>query len=192
MNIPIEISARHVHLSRKDLDKLFHPGYELTKIKDLSQPGEFACKEMIQIIGKNFSGNRIRIIGPSRKETQVEISRTDALRMDLQTVPLRLSGDLKGAPKVKITGPSGQIIQVKVIVAKRHLHCSPQQAKKLKIKNDQKLKIRITGDRALTFENIIVRVGDKHKLALHIDTDEGNAAGLGRAKKTKAFGKIVK
>jgi putative phosphotransacetylase len=186
MKIPIEISARHVHLSQKDLEKLFGRNYKLHPIKKLSQIGEFATKEEVEIInGKEKL--KMRILGPVRKQTQIELSLTGAIKLKLKkTPPIKLSGDLKNATKVKIKGPKGTTI-ANAIVAHRHLHCSPDDAKKLKIKNNQKIKIKTKEKRSLIFDNVIVRVNEKFRLALHLDTDEANAAGI----KNKAFGEIV-
>jgi len=187
MKIPIEVSARHVHLSASDLKKLFGKDHKCKNIKDLSQKGEFACQETVDLVnGKNKL--TVRVLGPTRKITQIEISLTDAHNLGLKKLPkVKLSGRLEGASELTIQGPKGKI-KAKVIIAKRHLHCSPETAKKLKIKNGQEVMIKVEGPRGLIFDEIPVRVKPNFKLALHIDTDEANAAGI----KTKAFGKLVK
>ncbi|MFH1610837.1 MAG: PduL/EutD family phosphate acyltransferase [Patescibacteria group bacterium] len=177
IKIPVEVSARHIHLSQKDLDILFGKKYFLKKLKDLSQTGEFATKEKVfSVKNKNYY---FRIIGPVRKESQIELSYTDSVKLNIN-IDLRLSGDLKNIKNfIEIKGPKGKV-KIKVIIAKRHLHCSTDEAKKLKLKNNQKASIKIIGERGLVFENIIVRVGEKYNLSCHVDTDEANACGLGK------------
>ena len=179
--VPVEVSARHIHLSEKDLEILFGKGYKLKKLRDLSQTGEFAAKEILIAFRQDHPKGclKLRVLGPTRKESQIEISRTDAINLDVDA-PLKLSGDLK---KVKtflvVKGPQGKT-KVKAIVAKRHLHVSAAQAKNLKLKNGQKVNAQVVGERGLVFENVIVRVAENYNLACHIDTDEANACGLGK------------
>jgi len=183
----IEISARHVHLCQKDLDYLFGKGYKLKKLKKLSQANDFAAKEKIDIkIGKGTLKG-VRIVGPVRKETQIEISLTDAFNLKIKPV-LRLSGDLKATPgAVLIKGKKKKTIKQGVIIAQRHLHCNPQEAKLLKIKNTGFVSIKFEGKRGITFHNIKVRVKEGYNLSLHLDTDEGNSAGIIK----KGKGKII-
>lgn len=184
MKVPVEVSARHVHLSQKDFEKLFGKSAKLIPIKKLSQPGEFASKETITIIsGKNKIEN-VRVLGPTRKNSQLEISRTDAFKLKINP-PLRISGNIKGAPKIKAKGKKGTA-EIPTIIAKRHLHISSQQAKKFKLKNKQIIKIKIKGKRALIFDEVVVR--NKGYLSFQIDTDEANAAGINK----KSFGEIIK
>lgn len=185
IKIPVEVSARHVHLSQKDLDKLFGKGYLLKKLRDLSQHGQFAAKEKVVSVkdpAKNDEASKkysFRIIGPVRKESQIEISRTQAIDMNLEAL-LRLSGDLKGVKSfIEVKGPKGKV-KVKVIVAKRHLHCTPKEAKQMGIKKNQKVKVQMKGERGLIFNNVIVRLEEGYDLGCHIDTDEANACGLGK------------
>ena len=186
MKIPIETSARHVHLSEKDFKKLFGKGKKLIPLKKLSQPGQFATKEKIDLIkGKNKISN-VRVVGPLREKSQIEISKTDAIKLGINA-PIRLSGNTKGAPKI-LAQNKNKKIKIPVIIAKRHLHCSIEQAKKLKLKNNKKVSVKVQGQRGLIFNKIIVRSGKGHKLALHLDTDETNAAGISG----KVFGEIVK
>jgi putative phosphotransacetylase len=188
MKIPIETSARHIHLSKKDFEKLFEKNKEPTTLKKLSQPGEFASKETLTLInGKNKIENT-RILGPLRKYSQAEISLTDAYKLKLNPLPkLKISGDLNNTTKITVKNKNSSI-KIPIIIAKRHLHCSPEQAKKLKIQNNQKISVKIKGQREITFHNILARVSDNYKLALHLDTDEINAAGI----REKTFGEIVK
>ncbi len=173
--ISIEVSARHIHMSQKDLEILFGNGYELKKLRDLSQSGEFASQE--KIIIKN--GNKelaVRIVGPCRKNTQVEVSKTDALYLNLNP-PLRKSGNIAFTPGITLINGKKQLkIKKGVILALRHLHCSPEEAKELKLKKNASVKV--IGDRGLIFEKVRVRIDKKYKLSMHIDTDEGNACGI--------------
>jgi putative phosphotransacetylase len=178
--IPIEISARHCHLSKNDFEKLFGTQVSLTKIKQLTQPSDFACAETINVKSGQYALENVRIIGPFRNQTQVEISLTDAFKLKL-IPPIRLSGDLKMSSAIKIAGPVGEIdLPEGLIIAKRHLHCSISEAKKLKFKSGGFVSVKINGERPVIFEDVIVRISDNYKLCLHIDTDEGNAAGINK------------
>ncbi len=172
----VEISARHIHVSRKDLDILFGEGYELTNKKDLSQPGQFACEEKVTIIGAKGS-IKASILGPVRPDTQVELSLTDARSIGV-TAPIRESGDIKGTGACKIVGPAGEVeIAEGVIAAKRHIHMTVADAEKYGITDKQIVSVKIpTEGRALIFGDVIARVSDSYALAMHIDTDEANAA----------------
>jgi len=186
--IPVEVSARHVHLSVEDKEKLFGKGYKLKIIKNLSQNGHFACEETVTLINSDRKFENVRVLGPERKQTQVEISMTDARHLKINP-PVVVSGDVKNSPGIKIDGPKG-IVMLKegVIIAKRHVHLSPDEAKEMKLKDGQSIKVKISGERGLTFDNVIVRVHESFRKFMHIDTDEGNAAGI----KQEAFGEIVK
>ncbi|HEB01401.1 MAG TPA: phosphate propanoyltransferase [Candidatus Portnoybacteria bacterium] len=178
MKIPIEVSARHVHLSQEDLEKLFGPGAQLTKLKDLSQPGLFAAEETLTLANQELVIEKVRVVGPVRKQSQVELSVTDARRLKINP-PLRVSGDLVGSERLILKGPRGTVeLKEGVILAWRHLHTSPDEAQKLGLKNGDSASIKVKEDRALIFEKIVVRVDPNFRLALHIDTDEGNAAGI--------------
>ena len=188
MKIPVETSARHIHLSEKDFSKLFEKNKKLEPIKKLSQPGEFASKETLTFINGKNKIEQARILGPLRKHSQAEISLTDAYKLKLNPLPkLKVSGDLDNTTKI-IVKHKNKSIKIPVIIAKRHLHCSTAQAKKLKIKNNKIISIKVKGQREITFHNIIVRVSNNYELALHLDTDEANAAGISG----KTFGEIVK
>jgi len=174
--VPVEISARHIHLTQKHFEKLFGKKNP-TPLRKLSQ-SQFAAKETVDLVFKDRVIKNVRIVYPFRKKTQVELSLTDAIHLKIKPV-FRLSGDLKNTPGIKIVGPKGEInLKEGVIIPLRHLHVSPEEAKKLNLKNKEKVKIRILGKRALIFENVIVRVKKGFNLALHLDTDEGNAAGI--------------
>ena len=185
--ILVEVSARHIHISREDLEKLFGRGYKLTKLKSLNQPGEFSCKEIVTLKNKDKKLEGVRIVGPVRKNTQVEVSKTDAYHLNLD-VPLRISGDLKGSASVTVIGPKEKIkLDEGVIIAKRHLHANPKEAKQLHLKDGDNVSIKVSGERSVTFNKVKVRVNKDYSLATHIDVDEGNAAGINQ----KAEGKIV-
>lgn len=173
--IMLETSARHCHLSQEDLDKLFGAGYSLTNKKDLSQPGQFACEEKVTVVGEKGE-TKMSILGPVRKATQVEISLTDARAVGL-VAPIRESGDLKDAGKCKIIGPKGEIeCEHAVICAKRHIHATPQDANELSISNGEIVKVEVDSpERKAIFDDVVVRISDNYKLAMHIDTDESNA-----------------
>lgn len=176
--IKIETSSRHVHLSREHCNRLFGKGYELTPMKDLSQPTEFAAGETLTLENGKEAIEGVRIIGPLRKQTQVEISRTDAYELGIDP-PLRSSGNIKGSARVTLVGPKGKLkIREGTIIAKRHIHASVQEADKLGLKNNQVVDVEIDGARSLIFKNVKVRVGEKYSLSMHIDTDEANAAGI--------------
>ena len=171
-----EISARHIHLSQADLDRLFGKHYKLKRFKKLSQPGEYAVKEKVTIITPKAK-LRARIIFPVRKDSQIELSITDCRRLGIKPV-FRLSGNHKGSPGVQIKGPKGKVkLKKGVIVPVRHMHTSVADAKKWKLRNGKKVKGTIKGPRSVTFNNIIVRVGN-YKTRIHLDTDEANAAGI--------------
>ena len=173
--IPIEISGKHIHLSQTHLNKLFGKGYELTELKYLSQPGEFVAKEKLDLINEK---NKIilTIIGPVRKKTQVELSFTDMIKIKLRDLQLRHSGDIVKSPEVKIKGPKGTIkLKEGVMIAKRHIHCNPEEAKELGIKDGEEVNISIKGERPAIFKDIMVRVSSKCNLSVHLDRDEGNA-----------------
>lgn len=177
--IPVGISGRHIHLSQNDLDTLFGKGYKLTPIKSLSQPGQFACKECLTIAAKKGCIEKVRIIGPTRNKTQVEILRSDAFKLGIKPV-LRLSGDLKDTPGLTVIGPEGSVILNEgTIVAQRHIHFNNLQAKERGFKNGDIVSIRTRGERSAVLENVSVRVGDNGYLDCHIDQEEANALGLG-------------
>lgn len=172
----VETSARHVHVSKEDLAILFGEGYELTKKKDLSQPGQFACNERVAVVGPKSSFPAVSILGPVRKATQVEISASDARSIGV-AAPVRESGDIAGSGACKIVGPNGEIeISEGVIVAKRHIHMTTADAAEFGVVDKQVVSVKIDSDeRSLVFGDVVVRVRDDFALAMHIDTDEANA-----------------
>lgn len=176
--VPVAASARHIHLSRADVERLFGPGYELQVFKQLSQPGQFAAKEQVTVIGPKGKIEKIRVLGPARKDTQIEIALTDSFALGIRP-PVRMSGDVAGSPGCTIEGPKGRIdVPQGVIAAARHLHLSEDQAQLFGLKNGQAVSIRSTGPRAVTLHNVVVRCGKGHDMEVHIDTDEANAIGL--------------
>ena len=174
----VETSARHLHLSPADLETLFGKGFELTFKKALSQPGQFATNEKVEVIGPKKSMGLISVLGAVRPQTQVELSMTDARSIGIPIV-LRESGDLAGTPGCRIVGPKGEIeLQEGVIVTKRHIHFTPEDAEKFGVKNKQIVKLAIESDgRSLVFDDVICRVSPTAGTACHLDTDEANAAG---------------
>ena len=174
----VETSARHIHVSRADLDTLFGEGYELTHKKDLSQPGQFACEERVAVIGSKGSFPAVSILGPVRPDTQVELSLTDARSIGV-AAPVRESGDIADSGVCKLVGPKGEVeIACGVISAKRHIHATPADAEKYGLEDKQIVCVKVESDgRSLIFDDVIVRVNPNYALAMHIDTDEANAAG---------------
>lgn len=178
MKILVETSARHVHVTEADLAVLFGEGYQLTKKKDLSQPGQFACEERVTLVGPKGEMAGVSILGPTRPASQVELSLTDARKIGI-IAPVRESGDIAGTPGCKIVGPKGEVeIECGVIAAKRHIHLSDTEAVEYGLSDKQVVSVKIESDgRSLTFGDVVVRVSPKFAAAMHIDTDESNAAG---------------
>lgn len=178
MKIPIEVSARHIHLCQKDLEKLFGKGYQLNKLRDLTQLGAFASQESLTIKSNKAEFRNVRIVGPLRDYTQVELSLTDAIFLGIEPV-IRKSGNLNGAPGVLFVGPKEELqLKQGVIIPWRHIHINKTQASELELKEDDLVSIRVEGERGLVFNNIIIRVDENSSLILHLDTDEGNACGI--------------
>ena len=177
--VKIGLSNKHLHLQKEHIDILFGKGHELTPTKPLVQPGQFACEEKVDIVGPKNTLKGIRVLGPARPETQVEVAMTDARTLGIKA-PVRESGKLEGTPGCKIVGPCGEVeIDHGVIVALRHVHLSPAQAEEAGVKDKDIVSIKIEGERGLVFNNVLVRSGDAHEREVHLDTDEGNAAGCG-------------
>lgn len=176
MKIPVGISGRHAHVSQEHLEILFGAGHELTHIKDLSQPGQYAANEVIDLVsadGREIKG--IRILGPVRKETQIELSFSDARRARINA-PVRSSGDIKGSAGAKIVGPKGEVtLNEGVIVADRHIHFSPEDAKKFGVSDREVVAIKVTGVKSGILEDVLCRVHESFVLDCHLDTDDGSA-----------------
>lgn len=176
--IPVEISAHHVHLSQADVEALFGPGHQLTPEHELSQPGQFACAEKVHLVGPKGRIANVRVLGPTRKETQVEIAMTEQFKLGVQP-PIRQSGDLAGTPGVTLEGPYGSTsIERGVICAQRHIHMTPEDALRFHVRDNYIVRVRIEGERQLIFGDVVVRVNPGFRLAMHIDTDEGNAGNI--------------
>ena len=179
--VMVETSARHVHVTEETLEILFGKGYQLTKKKDLSQPGQFACEERVQVIGPKNSFPAVSILGPTRPADQVELSASDARSIGV-AAPVRESGDIAGSGACKLVGPKGEVeLKEGVIVAKRHIHMTPEDAENYGVKDKQVVSVKVDSpERSLVFGDVVVRVSPKFKLAMHIDTDESNAVMAGR------------
>lgn len=178
LEIIVECSARHVHVTREDLETLFGEGYQLHHKKELSQPGQFACEERVDLVGPRGTLARVSILGPERSATQVEVSFTDARALGI-TPPVRESGDVKGSAPLKLVGPAGEVeLTEGAIVAKRHLHLTPEVAEQFGLKDKEVVSVKVAGERGLTFGETVVRVSPKFNPRMHVDVDEFNAAGL--------------
>lgn len=176
--IPVGVSGRHLHLSRAHLDALFGPGYELTKKKDLSQPGQYASEETVDIMTTKGAFTRVRILGPVRKDTQIELSLTDAVKLGINP-PIRDSGNVAGSPGVVLVGPNGTItLDQGAIAALRHIHMTPADAERFGVKDKDIVQVECPGERGMIMGQVLVRVNDQYALEMHVDTDEGNAACL--------------
>ena len=177
--IPIGVSNRHIHLSKDDLETLFGEGYELTPIKELSQPGQYACKEVLTIIGPSMRPiENVRVLGPVRKASQVEISQTDSYTLKVKP-PVRESGKIEGSAPITIIGPKGIVELSEVcIIANRHIHMSPDEAKYFGLKDCDYVDIEVNGKRRTKWYDVQVRVHKDFRLEMHVDTDDANAAGI--------------
>lgn len=185
----VETSARHVHVSREHLDILFGKGYELTVKKELSQPGQFACTERVDVVGSKKTLSGVSILGPVRSATQVELSLTDARSIGVNA-PIRESGDIAGTGSCKLVGPCGEVeLTEGVIAAKRHIHMTKADAAEYGVADKDIVSVKVdSADRSLVFGDVVVRVSDSYALAMHIDTDESNAACAGMS----AMGTLIK
>ncbi|MGL4730285.1 MAG: ethanolamine utilization phosphate acetyltransferase EutD [Clostridium sp.] len=173
--ILVEASGRHIHLSKDTVEKLFGKGYELTKKRDLSQPGQYLCEEKVMLIGPKGVLQNVSVLGPARDNTQVELSKSDAVSIGVKA-PLRMSGDIKGSAPITLAAKDSVVrIEEGVIVAKRHIHITPEDAKKYGVKDKEDVMVRINGERSLIFDEVSVRVSDKFNTVLHLDYDEANA-----------------
>jgi putative phosphotransacetylase len=187
--LAVHASARHMHVSREDLDRLFGPGYELTVDRPLHQPGNFAAKETVTLIGpRSRLISNLRILGPLRSRSQIELAFTDAVSLGYDDVPIRLSGNLDGTPGALLMGPKGVVeLGSGVIRAAMHAHMSPREAAHYGVKQGDLMKLGVVSDAPVTFERVHVRVGEDSRLDVHMDTDEANACGLSRAREIRLF-----
>lgn len=175
--VPVTSSNRHVHLSQEDVERLFGSGYQLHKLRDLVQPGQYACQETLVLKGKKGSAT-LRVVGPTRRETQIELSLTDCHQLGIPPL-LRMSGETAGTPGGMLVNGDRRInIPQGIMVAKRHLHLSPEEAQAYGLQDGDVVSLQVEGERATTLENIIVRSGPGHRLEAHIDKDEANASGV--------------
>ncbi len=178
LKIPVGVSNRHFHVSQEDLEILFGTNYELTKKSDLKQPGQYACNETVTIRGPKGEFNRVRILGPVRKQSQVEISKTDSFRLGIRP-PIRESGCLSGTPGLEVVGPKGTVVlQEGAIIALRHIHMTPSQAQAMGVKDKDIVEVETFGERHGIFGDVLVRVSDQFSLEMHVDVDEANACAL--------------
>jgi putative phosphotransacetylase len=176
--VVVHMSNRHIHISQEHIEILFGAEYKLKPFKDLMQPGQFAAYETVKIIGPKGEIDRVRVLGPERRETQVEISGTDQFILGIK-VPVRESGKLEGTPGITISGPAGQVTTERgVIRALRHIHMLPAQADSMGVQNGEKVSVRLVGDRSTICEGVLIRATDTSALEMHIDTDEANSAGF--------------
>lgn len=186
--VEVEASGRHIHLNRAAIDTLFGEGYQLTPAKELSQPGQFACKERITVQGPKGKFENVVILGPERKESQVEVSLTDSRTLGVN-VPIRESGDIAGTPAITlINGDKSIALNQGLIVAKRHIHVSTEDAEKLQVENREIVQVKIVGARPLIFDDVVIRINENYRTFMHIDFDEANACGYQKG----ALGKIIK
>ncbi len=185
--VPVTLSNRHMHISREHLNALFGEGYELTPLQALSQPGEYACKETVDVMGSEGTLYEVRILGPIREHSQIEVSIGDTYALGV-TPLIRLSGDLSKSPSVHVIGPRGATrVECAVIVAARHIHATPEDARRLQLTDGQVVSIRFHGERGVIFDEVIIRVDPNYNLELHLDFEEGNAAGI----KSGDLGEII-
>ena len=187
--VEVGISNKHLHLSEADLASLFGAGHKLTVKKELKQPGQYAAEEQVDVVGPKGTLKALRVLGPTRKESQVELAQTDARGIGL-TLPVRESGVLDGSPGVKLIGPAGEIDLPKgAIIALRHIHLSPSQAIEAGVKDKDWVAVKTTGTRPIIFEDVLIRSGEAHLNEMHVDTDEGNAAGITNGDFAEIIGK---
>lgn len=178
MKVPCGVSNRHLHLSQADLETLFGSDAQLTVFRDLKQPGQYAAEEVVNLVGPKGTIKNVRVLGPVRKQTQVEVSKTDSFLLGIKP-PLRDSGDLMGSAPIVLEGPKGRVeLSEGVIFAVRHVHLHTSEAALIGVKDKELLLARVGGERSLVFERVLARVHDQFALEFHVDTDEANAAGL--------------
>jgi Propanediol utilization protein len=190
--VPAAGSNRHIHVSAQDLETLFGKGYALKPERALSQPGQFAASETVSIVGPKGRIDQVRVLGPARGKTQVEILTADAFKLGIAPV-VRISGDIEGTPGATVIGPAGSVeLSSGVIVAMRHVHISTEQAAWLELRNGDLVSIRKDGVRALVFENVLVRCGEGHNLELHLDLEEANAGSIKNGELLEIVGLVRK
>ncbi len=187
--VPINLSNRHIHVSREDLELLFGKGHTLTRTKDLIQPGQFACAECVTIEGPRGSLQNVRILGPEREETQCEILASDTFTLGVPGCPVRESGHLEGSFPFTIVGPAATLRKSRgLMIAKRHIHFDRESAQRYGVEDREVVRLQIPGERGAILENVVCHVYQNYALECHLDFDEGNAVGIGRG----AFGEMIK
>lgn len=183
--IPLSVSARHIHLEQAHVDRLFGQGYQLTHFKDISQPGQYACEEKLTIKGPRDSIENVRVLGPLRNRTQIEVAASDGRALGIKP-PVRSSGDLNGAAAITLIGPKGTIhLNEACIVADRHIHMHPDDAKQFKVVDKQKVSVCVEGPRGGVMGEVTIRMNERYVLDMHIDTDDANAFSLNETKSVK-------
>ena len=189
-NIPVGVSNRHIHLSKSDLETLFGAGYELTPMKDLSQPGQYACKETLTIVGPSLRPiENVRVLGPIRRASQVEISKTDSYTLKVKP-PVRESGDIGGSSPITIIGPKGVVtLSEGCIIANRHIHMSKDEAKAFGVSDGEYVDVEVSGTRPAMWLGVQIRVHENFRLEMHVDTDDANAVGIGNGSLVKLIKK---
>jgi putative phosphotransacetylase len=176
--VPVSISARHLHLQQEHVDVLFGKGYQLTRFKEISQPGQYACNEKVTLQGPKGSIENVRILGPLRKQTQIEIARTDSRKLGI-TPPVRNSGNITGSAPITLIGPNGIVhLEEGCIIADRHIHMTPEDAKDFGVQDKQKVSVLVEGDKGGLMGQVTIRVNERYALDMHIDTDDANAFDL--------------
>lgn len=189
--VPVRISGRHIHISQEDLNQLYGQGYQLTKYRDLDQPGQFAAKETLTVVGPRGVIEDVRVLGPLRSNTQVEISGTDGYHLGIDP-PVRDSGDLSGTPGIVLVGPVGAVtLKQGVILAATHIHMSIQDAAGFNLKNGDRVQVLVDGERDLIFNDVLVRVDRNFITEMHLDTDEANAAVIADGDCVTIIGKVL-
>ena len=174
--VPIGVSNRHIHLSQEDFETLFGAGATMTHFKDLSQPGQYACQEVMTLVGPGGAIERVRLLGPARKQTQVEVSVADCFKLGIKA-PLRDSGDLADSAPITIVGPKGSVnVPEGCIIAVKHIHMHTSDAERLGLKDKDRVNVQVCGERKMVFQEVLCRVSDKFQLEMHVDMDEANAA----------------
>ena len=189
-DVPVGVSNRHIHLSREHVETLFGKGYELTPLKELSQPGQYACKEQLTLVGPSMRAiEGVRVLGPERKASQVEISRTDSFTLKIKP-PVRESGDIKGSAPVTVIGPKGIVTLTEgCIIANRHIHMSEDDAARYGVVDGEYVDVMLGGERRSLFYDVQIRVNKSFRLEMHIDTDDANAVGVGNGSKVRLIKK---
>ncbi|MGL6113784.1 phosphate propanoyltransferase [Cetobacterium sp. SF1] len=185
LDIPVGISNRHIHLSQEDIEILFGKGYELNKLKDLSQEGQYAAKEVVTICGPKSAIEKVRILGPARKMTQVEVSQGDCMKLGIKGI-VKMSGDLKDTPGITIIGPRGTVVLKEgVIISQRHIHMNPVDGEKFNVVDGEIVAIEVDGPRGGIFNNVVIRVDKSFSLECHLDIEEANGMGINSNLKIK-------